>query len=375
MGRYIDVSPKARIVTRERCNGDDNQFASAYYQALSEARDRTKGEMPDSQTLNQKSNAQIAQMINKRYASMRNIIDAQMMDYLIRHEGRIDSWPVPADLDGMMQFSCGKSGDMKESLLYFDYFGQNYTAKAYEIVRADEELEYRDTYQCPNTQEYDDMKSRLLQLDRQAQAGGSKGKIRMGAVRTILALVGLVLLAFSIILQLRGGAMMEGWLTYLNGAVDKEFDSLVNVLTVIVSIPAWVALKFSLLLREWSIDMCGNAWVLPGSAMILCLLPALRTCLRRSRQKKRLRACDEARAEASALRASDEYRAVIQRNDEFREKQSAMSEEWHRAWYSYCLAVRMLADANKKVREDGRPASARTSANGDDALGKALKQK
>ena len=39
------------------------------------------------------------------------------------------------------------------------------------------------------------------------------------------------------------------------------------------------------------------------------------------------------------------------------------------------LAVRMLADANKKVREDGRPASARTSANGDDALGKALRQK
>ena len=344
MGRYIDVSPKARMVTQENCHGDD-RFAGAYYRALSEAREQTKGDAPRPQTSHSRSNAEIAQMLNRRYAKMRGIIDVQMLDYLARNRGRIDSWPTPVDEDDMWQYRCGKSGDMQESLLYFDYFGRDYTAAGPRIVRAGEEPEYHDTYQCPNTREYDELNARLEQLDRQAKSGASRRKIRMGAVRTILALVGLALLAFIVILQSGGGAMLEGWLKYVNGAAGRDFNSLVNVLTVIVSIPAWAALNLAFMLRDFSSVLCKSAWVLPGAAMILCLLPALRTYRRRSRQKKSLRVCDAARAAADALRASDEYRDVVRRNDEFRKERNGMSEEWHRAWYDCCLALREGASA------------------------------
>lgn len=94
--------------------------------------------------------------INRNFQETREEIDRKVMDYLLRHDGKADSWPDCAGLDEM-GWDNVHTGPMA-----FDYFGDDFEVtgphfdKEYYIIsRRKEEFVYHDTYEPPHLPAYD----------------------------------------------------------------------------------------------------------------------------------------------------------------------------------------------------------------------------
>lgn len=268
-------------------------------------------------------------LANDHYDSLRRYIDQEMQEYILEHDGQIDSW---ADSTGDIEVSYYKGTRFR-----FDYFGADYAVSSFKKVgRTSSKLVYRNRYRFPGTEEYNEAASQREKLEEKVR----DAKKATSTFSWIISLIGFLYCAYGV-LSILGEIFFgigEAIAAMYQSGVDGE-GALASVQTLvgfIIVLPVGLQALIEEIAGE--IDSSGIfCTVLLIGACVVGALFCLSAFWEYNGAAKNLK---RAKKELAVLLKSPGYRKTVAENDALRKSNEELAEQWHRAWYDWVCGIK-----------------------------------
>lgn len=294
--------------------------------------------------------------INKNFQETREEIDQKVMDYLLRHDGKADSWPDCAGLDEM------NWEDVQTGPVAFDYFGDDYQvtgphsdSELYIISRKQDELVYHNTYIPEHLPAYNAKREEISRLDDKF---GDVGDGRRRCLALLCLLFFLLLLpfgfaSFALLSEMLSRSVTQGpfrpvvlgWIAKLG---EGSLHETVRTIYQVFIMPA----------EEYM--ACGTIgrviYALVTFGLTLIPLGLLLRHLYLLHFKRKMRRLEKSLAD------------IEKEDTRWMENCREISRQWHQAWFKWaqeykmrpgmtqagCLLRGMSADEERELREEIR---------------------
>lgn len=261
----------------------------------------------------------MCQEINKVYSDHRRNIAELMHQHIISSGGVADSYPTPYSMQ-IYSFSGYEDFDTKHS---FSYFTDDYIVGEKGLKHKTDGLVYRNGYEFPGTKEYNELMEKEKALDKvidRSRKGGSKPLEILAVLGFIYLLYGLL----AIILDVSFGIGEEQIYSFGHRAEGSAWFILYFILEIPYSI-AGLLLSLPKIIRVIStIFVCGV--ILFG--MAYC---AIGHKIESSFNK----GYKSAKKTKKKLLQSSEYARIVKENNEQKQANEQLAEQWHQAWFRW----------------------------------------
>lgn len=295
--------------------------------------------------------------INKNFQETREEIDQKVMDYLLRHDGKADSWPDCAGLDEM------NWEDVQTGPVAFDYFGDDYQvtgphsdSELYIISRKQDELVYHNTYIPEHLPAYNAKRKEVEYIaDKLRNAGPIRQRclpllcLLFFLLSLFTGLASLALISEMTVQYISLGSLRPMMLEWGLTLGEGFFPNLIR------DTLSWLFFP-SVMYREnlsSGVTEGAVAYALIAFVLTLIMLGLLVHYLRLLPLKWKVH------------RLKKEIREMEPENLLWEESCRKISEEWHQAWFKWaqeykmrpgvtrtgCLLRGMSADDERKLRE------------------------
>lgn len=310
-------------------------FAHTFRAALAEIEDSPEGDL----TVNYNRGGskedianEVCRTVNTYHDKLREKLDLKMQEYLLAHNGVIDSWPDPASLVSRTFTRTGKTP------FVFDYFGEDYVSDEFgDVARRSPDLIYRNAYKYPAKKPLQALLEKSQSLQQDAAAGKQNRAIlpRLGYTLIFLYCVFGIISILGEVFWGRGQALVDwpnAW-----GMEEGAWLLAAEILWLVVTLPLRLYL---FVLEFFPLDILHVIAPLAFLGFLLFWVYIFGSIL--LEMSKLSRKGRKAQKKLNALPASLEYQQASQEEEEEKrviEYNEKLAEQWHRAWYQWACAV------------------------------------
>lgn len=270
--------------------------------------------------------------INAFFKDKRKAIIQDMQEYILQHDGVIDSWPDPT------YFMFFRYFDAPGVTFQFDFFGAEFISDGKgNVKRTSSKPVFRNDYHFPDTKDYRYMKEREEILEKQAKAERIKGD----TIPRFFAFLGFLYCIYAAIAVV--------------GDIFFDFGS--KLLAIMPPTPkvetfldffrnlGWLLLALPVYIYQFLEDVCGDIsgiLVIIAAVILIgaCLLGAFCCQKYLAFYRKEKRKYKKANKELQEFRSSQEYSRVMQENAALKKAYETMAEQWLKEWYDWVCRTR-----------------------------------
>lgn len=265
--------------------------------------------------------------INEFFKETRQKTVQEMQEYLIQHNGVVDSWPDPACKIIFHYF------DAPGVEFQFDFFGAEYVSDGKgNVKRASSKPVFYNDYHFPDTEDYLKMKEKESLLEKRVKEGKFKGD-RIPRFFAFLGFLYCIYAALAVV----GDVFFDFGNTLLSIVPQSPVGESVQSLIMNVG---WLLLALPVYISQFLGSVCGDiSGILEIISIIIligvCLLGAF--CFQKylAFYRKDRKEYNKAKKGLEKLRGSREYSRVMQENAALKKENEAMAEQWLREWYDW----------------------------------------
>lgn len=267
---------------------------------------------------------------NKSFQETRELIDVRVQKYLLDHGGEAGSWPDCTSLSDIeLNYST-------ESLLEFDYFGDEYVVSDTVptlpfLRRKSEDFIYRNTYKAQDSPAF----SEEAQREKELRKALDRAKEDRSVVLPVLTLLAALYLLFALAnwvgndLWGTDETILKHMLQTIKGVnLGGVLGSLRDALCSALNFPSWLSIKayenfrkgYDVLMLFLCAAVAVGAFFTGG--MTCYFIKANWVYAQAKRQYER-------------FVSRESYKNSAAENAQWQEKAQALSDEWHQAWFKW----------------------------------------